>query len=92
MSHGSETRKMRGGKIGSGGRRSRNRQWDKEQEAHDNASISNPYVMPLTTPIQKKDPERFKSASPTARRKLIEETEEKGLLRTDYTSLINRKG
>ena len=92
MSNGSETRRMRGGKIGAGGRRSRNRQWEKEQEAQDNESISNPYVMPLTKPIERQNPERFKSASPTARRKLIEETEEKGLLRTDYTSLINRKG
>ena len=90
MSNGSKTRRMRGGKIGAGGRRSRNSQWEQEQEAQDNESISEPYVMPLTAPLRRE--QRFQSANPSARRKLIEETEEKGLLRTDYTSLINRKG
>ena len=92
MSNGSGTRRMRGGKIGAGGRRSRNSQWEQEQEAQDNESISEPYVMPLTLPSPLRREQRFQSANPSARRKLIEETEEKGLLRTDYTSLINRKG
>ena len=114
MSHGSETRRMRGGKLGVGGRRSRDgaglgsslrltgeegekrasRLWNTykgigSQVAHDwfggSKKPSPVYVMPKTKPIEQKKPE-------SERAKLIRQTEAKGLLRTDYTSLINGRG
>lgn len=78
MSHGSETRKTRGGQTGARGRRSRERNWIDQEE--DNESTSKPYIMPRTKSIEKE----------SERAKLIRKVEAKGIrLRTDYTSLIN---
>ena len=114
MSHGSETRRMRGGKIGVGGRRSidgaclgsslrltgeegekrASKLWNTYKKvgrevSHDwfggSKKPSPVYVMPKTKPIEQKKPE-------SERAKLIRQTEAKGLLRTDYTSLINGRG
>ena len=97
MSHGSETRRMRGGKTGAKGRRSRegaglgsSLRMTEDEGTLKSFRIKDAYNRVGREIIHdwfgdSKKPESERS-------KLIKETEKKGILRTDYTSLINRKG